>query len=277
MSEGLGLWLRRTRETRELSLDDVETALRIRRRYIQALEVGDYTALPGRIQTRGFLRNYARFLGLPVDEVLARYEADVDGRPFQPSTSSTLDKSQARFQERPSVFAAPPSDASAPQESSPAPIPPWALQIGIGILALAVLVFLGGLVALLIVENSGGSRSNPTPDASPVTATAVITETESSGVPVFVPRQDGLVEIRLEPQESAWVSVSADATVIFQGVADPAQPIQTTAQELVIINTGNGAAFRLYVNSADWGLLGDVGEIVQRSWTPSGEVLSGGP
>ena len=40
MSDGLGLWLRRARETQQLTLEDVEKALRVRRRYLQALEVG---------------------------------------------------------------------------------------------------------------------------------------------------------------------------------------------------------------------------------------------
>ena len=67
MVDGLGLWLRRARENHQLSLDDVERVLKIRSRYLQALEVGDYATLPGIVQARGFLRNYARFLGLPVE------------------------------------------------------------------------------------------------------------------------------------------------------------------------------------------------------------------
>ncbi len=65
MTDSLGVWLRRSRETRQLDLDDAACTPRIRRRYLQALEMGDYEALPGPIQARGFLRNYVRFLGCP--------------------------------------------------------------------------------------------------------------------------------------------------------------------------------------------------------------------
>ena len=82
MNDGLGAWLRRTREQQQLTLADVEKALRIRRRYLQALEVSDYAALPGEIQARGFLRNYARFLKLPIEEALARYDSEVKGTPL---------------------------------------------------------------------------------------------------------------------------------------------------------------------------------------------------
>jgi len=57
MSDSLGLWLRRSREARRLELDDAVKALRIRKQYLRALELGDYEALPGPIQARGFLRN----------------------------------------------------------------------------------------------------------------------------------------------------------------------------------------------------------------------------
>jgi cytoskeletal protein RodZ len=110
MNEGLGLWLRRTREARALTLEDAVQSLRIKRRYLQALEVGDYAALPGEIQTRGFLRNYARFLGLSSEEVVARYEAETEGRPFQPRSSPKQEESLARFNERPTIFPAPPSE-----------------------------------------------------------------------------------------------------------------------------------------------------------------------
>jgi hypothetical protein len=77
----------------------------------------------------------------------------------------------------------------------------------------------------------------------------------------------------LEPQEHAWISVSADAAIIFQGVATPGQPIQATASETLIVATGNGGAFKLYVNGDDWGLLGDQGDVVRRAWSPEGELM----
>ena len=88
MVDGLGLWLRRARENRQLSLADIERELKIRSRYLQALELGDYATLPGVVQARGFLRNYARYLGLPVEEAIARYEAEISGNPLQPRDMS---------------------------------------------------------------------------------------------------------------------------------------------------------------------------------------------
>ncbi len=267
MSEGLGLWLRRTRETRQLTLEDVEKALRIRRRYLQALELGDYKALPGEIQARGFLRNYVRFLGLPVDEALARYDAEVQGHPVQPRARPAAEDVQNRTFNRPSVFAPPPTEE---EERAPASAIPDYLTLGLIVAAVfLILVFITSFVLLQIVENE--ALAEP-PEATSVPVDVVspaLTPTPTAG---FVPAAENEVSVQLVPQEHAWVSVSADENIIFQGVASPGNVIQAEASEIIIVATGNGGAFQLYVNGTDWGLLGEQGEVVRRAWTPQGEA-----
>jgi cytoskeletal protein RodZ len=70
----LGDMLREARETRGLTAEDVERATRIRARYVHALEDHQFQELPGDVYTRGFLRNYAIFLDLPVADVLGAYD-----------------------------------------------------------------------------------------------------------------------------------------------------------------------------------------------------------
>lgn len=70
----LGDQLRRARENRGLSLEETEKATGIRKRFLKAMEEGHFDALPGQIQLRGFLRNYANYVGLNGDELLTLYE-----------------------------------------------------------------------------------------------------------------------------------------------------------------------------------------------------------
>ncbi|GAF79773.1 unnamed protein product, partial [marine sediment metagenome] len=78
--ETLGVWLCQTREARGNTLREAETATRIRVRFLEALEAGDFVVFPGgEVQIHGFLRIYARYLGLPPDEVLARYNTEIGG------------------------------------------------------------------------------------------------------------------------------------------------------------------------------------------------------
>jgi len=70
----LGETLRAAREARGATLTHVEAITRIRKRYLQALEDEDWEILPDPTYVRGFLRGYARYLGLDPQQILSLYE-----------------------------------------------------------------------------------------------------------------------------------------------------------------------------------------------------------
>lgn len=74
----LGALLRERREAMGASLAEVETATRIRQKYLAALESDEWDLLPGEVIGRGFLRNYATYLGLDPTEVIERRRAVAD-------------------------------------------------------------------------------------------------------------------------------------------------------------------------------------------------------
>ncbi len=82
--ESIGTYLRRTREARGLSLDEIADATRISLQSLEALEEGRFERLPGEPFVRGFLRSYARALGMRGDEVIARYGVELRLRDVQP-------------------------------------------------------------------------------------------------------------------------------------------------------------------------------------------------
>jgi cytoskeleton protein RodZ len=65
-----GTWLRRQREARGVSLREIADSTRISLRYLEALEGDRFDALPAQVFARGFLREYARVVGLDADEVV---------------------------------------------------------------------------------------------------------------------------------------------------------------------------------------------------------------
>ncbi|MGC9346858.1 MAG: helix-turn-helix domain-containing protein [Anaerolineae bacterium] len=268
MADSLGIWLRRTREAHQMDLEDVEQALRIRRRYLQALEMGDYEALPGAIQARGFLRNYARFLGLPVEDALARYDAEARGVPVQPRELEVAPPSRTGVR----TWAPPPPTADEERRSVRANTSSSLMRILVAALVFFGLIAAGSLLWLQFSGNRPVDTPMPTvraTEARTVNSTATPT---SQATPVFPISEDDAVRLRLVPTNHAWISVSADEQVVFQGVAEPEQAIEAVADEIAIVTTGNAGAFRLYVNGTDWGALGDRGEVVRRAWTPEGET-----
>src|SRR5216684_8413409 len=66
--------LKRERELREVSPNEVVVATRISLRFLEALENEDWGKLPGGIFNRGFVRSIARYLGLDEESLLAEYD-----------------------------------------------------------------------------------------------------------------------------------------------------------------------------------------------------------
>jgi transcriptional regulator with XRE-family HTH domain len=129
---GIGETLREARNRRNISLSAAEGALKIRVRYLRAIENEEWGELPGGAYTRSFIRTYASYLGLDGDR-LAEEHLEPAARP--PDRS-------------PRVEAAPISPSGARRG------PRWApLAVALAALALAVLV----VVAIGGGGNGGGS------------------------------------------------------------------------------------------------------------------------
>jgi cytoskeleton protein RodZ len=97
----IGASLREARTRRGLSLDDVTSGLRIRERYVTALEEERWELLPGEAYAKGFLRMYAEFLGLDgslyVDEYNERVAAHAEEALVPDSLAPRKSKSRLLF------------------------------------------------------------------------------------------------------------------------------------------------------------------------------------
>ncbi len=68
--ETFGTWLRRQRVVREIELREIADASKISIRYLQALEDDRFEVLPAPVFAKGFLRQYAKYVGLDPEEVV---------------------------------------------------------------------------------------------------------------------------------------------------------------------------------------------------------------
>ena len=75
----LGDALRLQREAMGVTMQQAAEDTRIREKFLQAIENGDYQSLPGTVYTKGFLRNYAQYLNLDPEEALALYTGERGG------------------------------------------------------------------------------------------------------------------------------------------------------------------------------------------------------
>ncbi|KAF0806025.1 hypothetical protein A6D6_01843 [Alcanivorax xiamenensis] len=85
-----GAQLRRVREERGMTREEVSEHLHLSMSYLQALEEDDYGRLPEPPFIKGYLRNYARLLGLPGEEVASRFQQHVNQNHREPVPTESL-------------------------------------------------------------------------------------------------------------------------------------------------------------------------------------------
>ncbi|HUF17874.1 MAG TPA: helix-turn-helix transcriptional regulator, partial [Thermoanaerobaculia bacterium] len=72
--------LRKEREIRGISLAEIAEATKVSKRFLGAIENDDFATLPAPVFTRGFVREYARYLGLNAEEMVTRYAHFLDAQ-----------------------------------------------------------------------------------------------------------------------------------------------------------------------------------------------------
>ncbi|MHB1085704.1 MAG: helix-turn-helix domain-containing protein [Thiobacillus sp.] len=188
----VGQILRDARDAQGVTLEDAATRLRLMHRQIEAMEADDFERLGQPVFARGFVRNYARLLGLAPEALLARME----GAPAEPALVNHVE---------------PPLSRS------------WLTSPWLILLLLGVLLVVAVPVALYLWLNSGVEDS-PTPPA-PVTQThSAPMAAPAATLPVAPP--PAAIVVPAEPTTVQVESATADAP------ATPAIPAVTSVIHL---------------------------------------------
>jgi cytoskeletal protein RodZ len=72
----IGDLLKEKRKERNLTIEQIAEITKIRAEYLRALEESDYKSFPSEVYLKGFLKNYAKYLGINSDQTLALYRRD---------------------------------------------------------------------------------------------------------------------------------------------------------------------------------------------------------
>lgn len=276
----VGKLLLHQRELLGLSVEDIERHTHLRRHYLQALEAGDLEGLPSPVQARGMLNNYAVFLGLDPEPLLLRF----------------ADGLQAQLQAKRAIRSEHSLTTARPEQPSPAPVRRLFsndMLIG-GSVALFLIVFVvwGAIRIFTTVSTSASTATAPsiaevllatstpseTPTSLPPSATApppqqlfptfpVVSGTVTGTVPG--PQEIG-VQVYLTIRQRAWLRVTVDGKVEFDGRVTPGSAYPFVGGNQVEVLTGNGAAIQVFFNGEDYGVMGKFGELIDQIYTPQG-------
>jgi cytoskeleton protein RodZ len=287
----LGHILREARETKGLTLEEVQQQIRINARFLAALEEGEYERLPTPVHARGFLRNYARFLNLDPKPLVDRYEINHVNRRPSPAKNGS-----ARL----------PGPLPPPTAEDKLFFDPVNVEVGDHNRrdpesALRLLIIASLLIALALVLNrfvplfraQGDTADSftegvtnvirdmtnsdePELDLNPLIVPGeVITSTSRNNfgeLPTPAPTRAPLpatletIQLRLEITERGWLEVTIDGNVVFTGIARRNDSFDWEAQDEAKVVTGNAVGVFVTINDIQLGRMGERGENKEEVW-----------
>ena len=257
----IGTTLREAREKKNISLLQVEEATKINRRYLEAIEANEFQELPGIVYAVGFLKNYARFLGLPGDEITELTETMKDNMGVaKPVIKAGNGKRRNNLPGR-SFFEMPDRK-----------------------ILLGGLVLIIGLLILITVYGAFRDRLNLNSDTPTDVSNGIGTLDagnnrdnggsnleNSSNTPPVLPDANGVtsapLNIKLVVQkDKCWIRIVADAKEVFNGILVAGDSREFIAEKSMLVHLGNAGNVEVFQNGQSLGYLGAWGQVVKREF-----------
>ncbi|MBC8170424.1 MAG: DUF4115 domain-containing protein [Anaerolineae bacterium] len=299
----LGQYLREAREAKEITVADAETALKIRRHILESFEQGNFNVVDASpVQVRGFIRNYARYIGLDEERALQYYDSTLEAgtrRQRRPPSQSRRDRRST--QNTPVVN----TTRSTGENYQLATSYPGAGEMrrrtstGTRLLRLLLIIILGaaalGIIAfvtLQLIENVP-EDSNVSAEGTntgflgeiPPTLTFTPRPTQIIRTPTLAPRNQQVyagqpILVTLEVRQRCWVRFEADGVVIADELIRPGEQytIEYEAREEIVVNASNAAALIITYNGQAQPSFGGRGQKVEIRFRPNNDVqITSGP
>lgn len=274
-----GSRLKQEREKRGITLDAVALSTKIGTRFLRALEEEHFDQLPGGIFNRGFVRAYARCVGLDEDQTVADYL--LASGEAQPKKAEAVE---------PARTAAPPIRTVAPktivpeteneeEQSSPASNLPWgmfAIALVIVVLGLAIWRFFSreSSIGSTNVGSTGMSASvtaakppPPVPQSTGMQTAAAVPA--STAIPNASPAPTSFV-VRIKASEDSWVSVTADGKPVFEDTMEELAEKSLEAHSEMVVRVGNLGGLDFWFNGTKLPLQGEEGEVKTLTFDTNG-------
>jgi cytoskeleton protein RodZ len=273
-----GMRLKQEREQRGITLDQISQSTKIGTRFLQALEQDHFEQLPGGIFNKGFVRAYARFVGIDEEQVVADFLTATGAN--QPNTPAD---------DKPPAIELPPEP-----KRDRAPSVPW------GILATLLLITAFSFAVWGFYSRVTSTKTQPPVPSAPLTETVIHTEAspapqsvhpanevKSSARANVVPSsatrttsgasssptnassststpESGIpheIVLRIKAREGAWVSINVDGEVTTQETLAALSEKTIRARQQIIVKAGNVGALDLEFRGKSLPVQGKVGEV----------------
>jgi cytoskeleton protein RodZ len=270
--------LKRTRENKKMSLDDVARATKISTRMLAALEEEKFEQLPGGIFNKGFVRAYARHLELNEEQAIRDYTAAAGSLPAELKSEDAELRAIAERKEK--------ELAGRPRSQEV----PWGIVAAL-LLVLALSLSIWGFLtrerfdseqarlAAVRTRDASPTQRNEDSSAPPPSAPvptevvhrqAVSDEADDSSAGSAQPPSSALVVLVVSAHDDSWLTIIADGQPLFQGTLAAGRQQSISAQNEVVLKCGNIGGLDITFNGSKLASQGAAAEVKTLTFTPSG-------
>lgn len=244
--------LRREREIRGISLKEISDATKISKRFLDAIERNDHKTLPAPVFTRGFVREYARYVGLNVEEMVNRYN-------FASANDDRIEK-PPQVEKYAKV---PPRDIS-PKPQPKRGIPPAYAKFDRNVIAFVILGVLAAGAVWLAVQHKRRTDAIEAATASIPVSTAKTAIAPPVAPAETVTPDDAVLRMVIEGEDASWLELHADEERVFFGDFNAGQRQEFAAKnQFKFTRIGNAAALKITINGIPVPRLGEQGEVIR--------------
>jgi cytoskeletal protein RodZ len=239
---GLGDEFRAARESRHLSLSDVSEQIHIRSVYLQSIENEEWSVIAAPVYVRGFIRTYARFLGLDPEHAVEQFNSSIGAlaaRPHEPVPLGPIDSPR-----RPS---------------------PWLILAGAAALLLVVFV---GIRYFQFQQDGGDVAAVAQASLAPAEAASAAASDAPAASPTKKPEPARTAApkqtLEISVTAPSWLLVKVDGAQVLQGIM-PAGTRKSYHGTSAFVRAGNAGGVQLTLNGKDLGVMGHSGDVIQRN------------
>lgn len=257
----IGAELKRARMARKQSIEDVSRATKINASHIRAIESDAFAKLPGGLFTRGFLRAYAREVGVDAEPIVERYRSEFEGEP-----------------------PAAPSEPAQPEEQVIGSVRPPVVVDDETVYSRRIQVLQLFVIVLIVALYFALSRRPRTEASSDMNPTAPVAEAQKAETPnPEPPKADNkpvatngsvvsgptkAVTLELRPEGPCWVEATADGQRLYAKLMDAGETASVTVNNDVTLRVGDPGTLAFTLDGAPGRPLGPAGQPVTVHITP---------
>lgn len=233
---GVGQRLQEERLQQGFSLEQIEEETKIRKYYLQALEEENYRVLPPQVYATGFVKRYAKFLGLDEAEFSSQFKQEV---------YSNEEETQV-------------TQVNEPLTPINKVVLPWG-NIMAGIIFLVLAIWIGNYIVGYLSERGAQEAQPQTPGIQqPADQPSEADEEPDATSP---PNENPVALLELKTTQPCWLLVVVDGQAQYSGTLPAGEERVFEGKELIYIKAGNAGGLELTFNGVKQEPLGATGEV----------------